>query len=115
MVAGVIMLVMLPSFNKILNIPIIVSIAGILALGLSAGLTNPKQKWDAIINVVISSIGFLTSETFGVLAYQQEGLNQQGELFVVTNIGLGLLFLMALYYSVKTLRGLYLAPKDPET
>jgi len=108
MIAGIIMLVTLPSFSKILNVPVIVSVASILILALSAGLTNPKQKWDATVNVVIASVGFLVFETFGVLAYGQGVISKQGEFFVITNIGLGLLFLVALYFGVKTLRGLYL-------
>ena len=107
MIAGVIMLITLPSFSRVLDIPVIISVASILVLALSAGLTNPKQKWDAGINVAIASIGFIVFETFGIMAYREGVLGKQGELFVIVNIGLGLLFLIALYFSVKTLRGLY--------
>jgi hypothetical protein len=106
MVAAAVMLITLPSFNAILKIPVIVSVATILILTLSAGLTNPKQKWDALINVIISAIGFLVFETFGVLAYQYQNSRESDQVFFVTNIGLGLLFMISLYFSVKTLRGI---------
>jgi hypothetical protein len=111
MLAGVIMLITLPSFSRILNIPVLVSVAGILILALSAGLTNPRLQWVAWANVIVSSIGFLIFETYGILAYNQGtqgAISRIGENFVIINIMLGLMFLISLYFSVRTLRGFYL-------
>lgn len=114
MIAAIGMLLMLPAVNDIINIPAIVSVAGILILGFAAGFTNPKQLWDAGINTAISMIGFLLFETVAVWTYQQHLNTVQAEWFFMANIGLGLLFLLALYFSVKTLRGLLLKDENSE-
>lgn len=108
MIAAIIMLLTLPTFKDLLNVPVTVSVAAILLLGFAAGFTNPKQTWDAGINATISTVGFLIFESAAVWTYQQHFNTDQAEKFFLTNIGLGLLFLIAIYFSVKTLRGLML-------
>lgn len=112
LIAAVIMLISLPSFSSIINIPIVLSVGIILVLGLVAGLTNPRQKWEAIINVGVASVGFLISETQAVLVYQQNITTTLAQRFFITNLGLGLIFLIALYFAVKTLRGLILTDEN---
>lgn len=114
MIAAIVMLIMLPTINGILNIPTVVSVLGIMILGFAAGFTNPKQVWDAGINTGISAVGFLFFETIAVWSYQQSFNTVEGERFFLANIGLGLVFLIAIYFSVKTLRGLLLRGKDDE-
>lgn len=110
LIAAIVMLLMLPMFNEILNIPTIISVASILILGAAAGFTNPKQKWDATINVLVAAAGFLIFESTAVWTYQQQIDSIRAERFFMTNVGLGLLFLIAIYFSIKTLRGLYNTP-----
>jgi hypothetical protein len=107
LVAAVIMLLTLPMVSEVLNIPTVISVASILVLGAAAGLTNPKQVWDSAINVFISAAGFLIFETTAVWTYRQHIDTVSAERFFLANIGLGLIFMIALYFSVKTLRGLY--------
>ena len=104
LIAGVIMLISLPTVSQILNIPIIISVIAILILGLAAGFTNPKQKLDALINVFISAAGFLIFESTAVWTFQKGITTQRLEYFFIANIILGLIFLLALYFSAKTLR-----------
>jgi hypothetical protein len=102
LVAAVVMVVGLPAVSNSLNIPTAFSVAGMLVLGLAAGFTNPKQKWDAAVNVGIAAVGFFVFESYAVSSYQAHVVDK----FFMSNLVLGFLFLMALYYGVKTLRGL---------
>ncbi len=114
MIAAIGMLLMLPAVSNILNIPAVVSVIGILILGFAAGFTNPKQLWDAVVNAIISAGGFLMFETVAVWTYQQNFNTAQAERFFLANVGLGLVFLIAIYFSVKTLRGLLLSEDNHE-
>lgn len=105
LIAAFIILFTLPTFQSLLNIPILTSIIVILILGVAAGLTNPLKKWSATINVVISVVGFLIFEYSAVLLYQGQIDSTKNVAFFLTNLILGLLFLISLYFSVKTLRG----------
>ncbi len=111
LIAGVIMLLMLPTVSQILNIPIVVSVVAILALGLAAGFTNPKQKLDALINVFISAAGFLIFESTAVWTYQNGITTDRLQFFFIASITLGLIFLLALYFSVKTFRAEIVTPE----
>lgn len=111
LIAAVIMLVMLPTVSQILNIPIIISVVAILILGLAAGFTNPKQKLNALINVFISATGFLIFESTAVWTYQRGITTERLEYFFIANVALGIIFLLALYFSVKTFRAEIVNPE----
>lgn len=98
--AGVVMLITLPLFQANINLPIIISIIAITILGIAAGLTNPKQLTSRLTNFIISVIGFIV---FGYSAVNSFGV-VNGDKFLLTNILLAIIFLFALYFSMKTLR-----------
>ena len=102
LIAALIMLLGLPVFVDFLNLPVLYSIFAIVILGLSAGLTNPKQLWIAVVNVVISIYGFIEFDVHSVNA-SRTGVG--GMKFFISNLVLSFIFLMAIYFSVKTLRG----------
>lgn len=101
LVAAIIMVVGLPAVSGYISIPTPFSVAGMLVLGLAAGFTNPKQRWDAAINAVIAAVGFFVFESYAVSSFREHGADK----FFLSNVVLGFLFLMALYYGVKTFRG----------
>ena len=101
MLAAIIMVVSLPIFKLEIGFPVIVSVIAILILGLAAGLTNPQQSWDAGVNLVVSASGFLIFMTYAVNTYREKTLDR----FFLTNLILSFIFLLAVYFSVKTLRG----------
>jgi len=70
-------------------------------LVVAAGLTNPVHAWIHTTNSVIAGIGAVMCG-YVALAHYQEGATIFNELLVVV---LAVLFLIALYLSVKTLRG----------
>lgn len=99
---GVILLIGLPFFRDLQPFPVILAILIITALSLFAGLTNPRQKWVAILDTSISSLGFIISEYLAVNYFNSE------LIFALTNQVVALLFFIALYYSTKTLRSFLL-------
>lgn len=105
LMASIYMVVGLPVIRNYIEIPTVLSVIGILILGLAAGLTNPKQTWDAGINVGIAGFGLVVFESYAVAAYTKNGADDK---FFLSNLILGFIFLLAVYFSVKTLRGLLL-------
>lgn len=103
LVACAVMLVGLPAFLGYTHLPTIVSVFAMLILGCAAGLTNPNQLWSAVLNVIISVFGFMVFESFAVIAYT----NAESFPFLASNLCLGFIFIAAVYYSVKTVRGMY--------
>ena len=69
LVASAIMLVGLPAFMGYTHLPTMVSVFAMLVLGCAAGLTSPNQLWSAVLNVIISILGFMVFEGFAVIAY----------------------------------------------
>ena len=109
MVAALIMVFALPAIRTYLHIPTVFSVAAILGLTLAAGLTNPKVLWTAGLNSIISFVGFLIFETMAVTSYLSYSASNK---FFITNMSLGFIFLLAVYFSVKSWRGLYLQRKE---
>ena len=110
MIAAIIMLVSLPLFKADIALPPVYSIVAILILGLTAGLTNPKLIWHAGINLVVAVTAFLVFATYMVNTY---GTGVRA--FFFTNMVLSFIFVLAVYFSVKTVRGLFLARKTGQT
>ncbi len=105
LISALIMVVGLPQVESYIGVPTIFSVFAILVLGLVAGFTNPKQIWDAGVNAVISLVGFLVFESYAVWSYQKYSATNK---FFIANLALGFIFLFAIYFSVKTFRGLWL-------
>jgi len=112
MVAAVIMLMGLPTVKSYTHLPTLFSVVAILVLGLAAGFTNPKQLWGAVVNAVIALVGFVIFESYSVWAY---GHYSATDKFFIVTLALGFIFLFAVYFSVKTVRGLWLEKKEGQT
>lgn len=109
MLAALVMLITLPFVNDLLPVSLPISILGILFLGIFAAITNPLQIWTTIFNVAISIIAFLIFEYYSIDAYYKFSFQS---LLFWTNQILSIIFLFAIYYSIKTLRGMFLQKKS---
>lgn len=98
---AVLMLVSLPFFTNLIPVPATLAILIILAIGTIAGLTNPRQKLVMILNVSISTIAFMIFEYYATVAFRSYSLSN----FFLLNQTLALIFFVAFYYSIKSLRG----------
>ena len=111
MLAALVMIITLPFVYKLLPVPLPVSILIILFLGIFAALTNPLQISSVIINAFFSIGAFLVFEYFAIDAYIKYTIIN---LLFWTNQLLSIIFLFAIYYSTKTLRGMYLRKTSQE-
>lgn len=103
---ALIMAITLPFFHEIIPVPTLTSLALIAIVGVMAGLTNPRQAWVALLNVFISLGGVVAFEYYAVSSFDAYGVDS---LFFWTNQFLAVIFLFALYWSSKTIRGMLIS------
>lgn len=108
MLAAIIMLITLPFLSGKLPVSTYAAILIILIIGILAGITNPLQKWISVLNAAIAVGG---SSAFEYYAVKSLISYQVTTLYFVTNQVLAIVFLFALYYSIKTLRAMFLKEK----
>ena len=99
--ADIILLVTLPFLVSQSPIPFIVSIVGIVLTGLAAGFTSPRFKWALIADAIISALALILLEYAAIVEYQAATTSK---VFLFFNQIVSLLFFLALYYSIQTLR-----------
>ncbi len=98
--AGVVMIFSLPFVYQFIPLPFILSILTIFGVVFFAGLLSPIQRWLIVHNVMISAGPFILFEFYAVSAYLAAD-----ESFFLVNQVLALIFIFALYFSSKTVRG----------
>lgn len=101
-IVGVIMLFGLPTMTLVLRLPVIVPVVAVVILALAAGFTSPRYRSSLLLNIWVSSLGlaaFIYVSFFLTHLY----VANKGWLFM--NQIIAALFLIALYFSVKSLRG----------
>lgn len=103
--AAIFMLIMLPFMNRFLEVPLYISILIAIAISIFAGITNPVQKWVALFNFIIAIVGASLAEYQAVVGYNTYSFAHR--TFWANQI-LAVIFLVALYYSTKTVRGMFL-------
>lgn len=103
LISAVFMLIMLTFMNNFLEVPVYVSILAAIGVSVFAGLTNPKQAWVAVFNLIIAILGTAIFEYQAVQGYTSYSFLHR--TFWANQI-LALLFIVALYYTTKTVRGM---------
>ena len=104
--AGVILLVAILRDQEFLSFYLFIGVFGVLLLTVLAGLTNSRTKGVIMADVVTSIIFFLLFEYLAVSAYVQMRHIIE-EVFLLRQL-LAPLFLIAVYFSTKTYRGVFL-------
>lgn len=101
-VAGAIfILIGLSGMTEALGIPPVLGIIGMVILCVAAGFTNPVQFFSLRINVTISIIFLIFFTYMGWYAHDVH----LGGVIELPNKIAAVLFLVATYFSVKSLRG----------
>ncbi len=98
---AVLMAATLPFFSGDIYEPLPLSLSIIIILIIAAGFTSPRYFLSAAVNVIISAGAVLIFEWYAVQSYIRFG---GADNFFWTNQILSLIFLIALYYGVKTVR-----------
>lgn len=99
------MLIGLPIFQNRIPVPLGFSLVGLVLLAFLAGLTNPREFWTSLLDMVASLIGI------GAFEYHAVKNFSLSDYFFWVNQFLAIIFFLAFYFSVKTLRGFYLREK----
>ncbi len=100
--AGILILVSLPLFPDLLPISPLVTITAVVILAIAAAITSYIQMWAMVVNSILSAVFLIAFEAYA-LAYKDPGVLH----FLIRQI-IALIFLFALYYSVRTVRAMYL-------
>jgi len=100
-VAAALSAVAIPVWGDILFVGTFTQVAAIVILVFLAGLTNPHSKLVLWADVAISAFGALFVEVTAISYYSMDLI----AIFLVREV-LMLLFLFALYFSIKTLRAM---------
>lgn len=88
------------------------AIAGGIILVISAGLTNPQQEWIHWANELIAVAGTFIFSLSSVQHWRQGGGIFTPSYFFTEVIAI--LFLISLYYTTKTIRGIEMRPMREE-
>lgn len=109
---GVLMTITLPFFSSIIKLPITISLIAMLGLAILGGFLNPVQKSIIVIDTIVSIVAFLVFEYYAVTTYMyaEPGVSMNVYFYWLNQI-FALLFFLAVYLSIKTLRGKMLASK----
>lgn len=113
LIAAIIIFLMVPFGGSSEPKLAILLIASSIILTLFAGLTNPKTKAVAVIDSVISALGCFIFESLAISAYRASSLMTDTAFFVLQV--LAIIFLLALYFSIKTVRGMNQTDDRPES
>lgn len=110
---GVAMLVTFPFFSDMIPVPLWLSIAIMVLLAIFGGLINPVQKKLLLVTAFLPILGFIVFEYEAVWAYLNVAAEEpRRAAFFWVNQVISLLFFIALYLSVKTVRGKYVKEID---
>lgn len=105
LLGAIIMAITLPSLHSLVPGNTYLGLFIIIILGLVSGLISPMQRVVITINLLISLVAVFVFEYYAVSNYVPSSF---GDLFFWVNQILAIVFLLALYYSSKTFRGLIL-------
>lgn len=102
-IAGAVLMVIgLPTMTRILELPVALSIAGIVVLVVAAGFTNPAVRTSLVANALISIVYTVAFAYVAWHLYTNRSVHQS---FLLVNQIATIAFLVAAYFSVKSWRG----------
>lgn len=107
-VISAIMLIVAESTGAELPLSATSAVISAMILVIAAGITNHVLYWIHWVNAILAIIGTLL---FGIKAidYYSTGLSISNSSFIYIE-ALSLLSLLALYFTIRTIRGLHLRP-----
>lgn len=104
MAASALLLLSILLDKDLLVFNLLVGVVLIVALTVFAGLTSPRNYFIIVIDTVVAAALFLLYEFFAVAAYYKYD-TLANEIFALRQ-GIAFISLGALYFSIKSLRGL---------
>jgi len=103
LIAAVLILMSIPLYAELLPYALAVQTLVVVVVAIFAALTNPFKKWILVGDAVIAVLGLLAFEVAAISAYVEKMY-----LLFAAREALALVFLFALYFSVKTVCAMWL-------
>ena len=100
---GILMIVFAPVYPDLLPVNNLFVVTGAVLLSIFAGVTNPKQFWVNVLDVIIATLSFLI---FEAAIFQAYGTLEWFSLEFLVRQSIPVVFFFALYFSSKTVRGM---------
>ena len=100
---GILMIVFAPVYPDLLPVNNLFVVTGAVLLSIFAGVTNPKQFWVNVLDVIIAALSFLI---FEAAIFQAYGTLEWFSLEFLVRQSIPVVFFFALYFSSKTVRGM---------
>lgn len=97
------MLVASPLYGDNLRAEFPFIVVGALIAVAFAALTNPRDLWVSIADTLVAGVGFVAYATWAIFGY--EAMNP---IALVLRLAIGVIFLFAFYFSMKTVRAFML-------
>ncbi len=94
-------------FSTLVRVPFFIAIGGAIVLVILAGLQNPKLRWLNEINALVAIVACFTFAYIGTSHYLYATIFDP--FFFWSNQVHALLFLIAVYYSSKTVRAMFIS------
>ncbi|MEK7519321.1 MAG: hypothetical protein AAB565_00825 [Patescibacteria group bacterium] len=104
--AGIIIAFSIPFFSHPIPTSSLISLALVLALVVLAGYTSPRKKEVVAIDALTSALAILVFGTHASLVWSLNYKDWYSTIFFLILITLVIIFIFALYYSVKSFRGM---------
>ncbi|MEK7133944.1 MAG: hypothetical protein AAB804_02640 [Patescibacteria group bacterium] len=101
--AAALMLIASPLYGNSLRLEFPFIVVGALIAATFAALTNPRDLWVSVGDAVVSGVGVVAYATWGIFEY--DVINP---IAFVLRLVVGVLFLFAFYFSMKTVRAFLL-------
>lgn len=98
-----------PFFPDLFGPGLLFNIGAVLVIVGFAALTNPYKRWVIMGDAVIAGVGVVLFGGSAVLSYGTLGI-----MATLVALGLGLVFLSAFYFAVKTLRAMHVGQIEPD-
>jgi|SRR3989344_355525 len=103
--AAVIIFLSLPFLAHQFPVTLLVSLFLVVLIGLFAGLTNPVKPVTIVIDLMVSIIAAFAFEYYAVVTFQA---NPKIDWIFTIYMALSIIFIVALYFSTKTVRAMFL-------
>lgn len=102
LLAGLVIMVAALLDSELRSFYLLVALFGVVGITVLAGLTSPQKHGVVVIDVLVSAFMFLVFEYFAIAAYVRYE-NFSNNVFFFRQL-IAVIFLIALYYSTKTIR-----------
>lgn len=102
--AGIILLINIPIDRELIQFYIVFGVIFALLIILLAAFTSPLNKWAMIGDLVASAVSFIVFEYLAIARQLQ--IDSFFDYLFLVRQALAIIFIVAVYFSAKTVRGL---------